>query len=286
MEVILAEHAGFCWGVKRAIEMATEAREKAGTDVYVLGHLVHNEEVVRDLESNGINVVEDMDQVPPGSVLLITAHGLDYKIIQQATDRGFQVIDTTCPIVQNVHKFTRRFLDEGREIVIIGHSDHIEVKGISGVTDGRAQIVGDISELGQLRIAPDAHVGVVAQTTFNQNEMHQLVEALEQRSPDILFKVKDSICYDVKDKQHEIRELARKVDAVVVVGSRTSSNTNRLFEIASEICGRTLFVSKVDELDPESFQGVASVCVTAGASTPDWIIEKVVAFLRDLDGTK
>ena len=282
MEVILAEHAGFCWGVKRAIEMATQAREEADTEVYVLGHLVHNEEVVHHLESRGINVVEDMEGVPAGSVLLITAHGLDYKIVQQAKDRGFKVIDTTCPIVQNVHKFTRRFLDEGREIVIIGHREHIEVKGINGVTDGAARIVGDVDELEQLKLGSSQKVGVVAQTTFNEAEMQQLVEQLGSLSPDVSFKVKDSICYDVKDKQHEIRELAQHVDAVVVVGSRTSSNTNRLYEIASEICDRTLFVSKVSELEPDDFDGVAKVCVTAGASTPDWIIEEVVAFLSKL----
>jgi len=283
MQVIVAEHAGFCWGVRRAIETATTTRRNEGNTIYVLGHLVHNEEVVHKLEEMGIQVVEDFTEAKEGSVLLITAHGLDYKIIQQAKDAGFRVIDTTCPIVQKVHRLTRRFLDEGRKIIIIGHRNHIEVKGINGVADGRAQIVGSVEEIENINLESQNKVGIVAQTTFNVAQMQKIVDALHRRFPDVSFALKDSICYDVKDKQSEIRELATQVDAIVVVGSRTSSNTTRLYEIALKMCPKTYFVSKAEELHPIDFSEVEKVCVTAGASTPNWIIQEVVEYLRNAE---
>jgi 4-hydroxy-3-methylbut-2-enyl diphosphate reductase len=281
MQVIIAEYAGFCWGVKRAIEIATNIRQNEGNTIYVLGHLVHNEDVVHKLEEMGIEIVEDFTEAKEGSVLLITAHGLDYKIVQCAKRAGFRIIDTTCPIVQKVHRLTRRFLDEGRKIIIIGHSNHIEVKGINGVADGHAQIVGSIEEVENIYLEPQDKVGIVAQTTFNVIQMQEIVDALHRRFPDVDLALKDSICYDVKDKQREIRELATQVDAIVVVGSKASSNTTRLYEIALTMCPKTYFVSKAEELYPIDFSGVEQVCVTAGASTPDWIIQEVVEYLRD-----
>jgi 4-hydroxy-3-methylbut-2-enyl diphosphate reductase len=283
MQVIVAEHAGFCWGVKRAIEIATTTRKKEEDTIYVLGHLVHNEEVVHKLEEMGIEVVEDFTHAKEGSILLITAHGLDYKIIQNAKDAGYRVIDTTCPIVQKVHRLTRRFLDEGRKIIIIGHSNHIEVKGISGVADERAQIVGSIEEIENIHLESQDKVGIVAQTTFNVAQMQGIVDALHRRFPDVDFDLEDSICYDVKDKQREIRELARQVDAIIVVGSKTSSNTTRLYEIALKMCPQTYFVSQAEQLYPIDFSAVEKICVTAGASTPDWIIQDVVEYLRNAD---
>lgn len=280
MQVIIAEHAGFCWGVKRAIEIATNIRKNEGNTIYVLGHLVHNEDVVHKLEEMGIEIVEDFTEAKEGSVLLITAHGLDYKIIQCAKRAGFRIIDTTCPIVQKVHRLTRRFLDEGRKIIIIGHSNHIEVKGINGVADGHAQIVGSIEEIENIHLKPQDKVGIVVQTTFNIIQMQEIIDALHRRFPNVDFALKDSICYDVKDKQREIRELATQVNAIVVVGSKTSSNTTRLYEIALTMCPKTYFVSKAEEL-PIDFSGVEKVCITAGASTPNWIIQEVVEYLRD-----
>ena len=281
MQVIVAEHAGFCWGVKRAIERAINIREEAQDTVYVLGHLVHNENVVQRLDAMDIKVVEDFTDAKKESVLLITAHGLDYKIIQQAKDAGFRVVDTTCPIVQKVHRFTHRFVDKGRQIIIIGHQDHIEVKGINSVTDGRAQIINNIQEVKNLHLMAQDRVGIVAQTTFNVMEMQAILEALKQQFPNTDFQMKDSICYDVKDKQSEIRILAERVDAVVVVGSLTSSNTTRLYEIAREVCPNTYFVSTATELNDIDFTGIKTVGVAAGASTPDWIIEEVIDYLTE-----
>jgi len=185
---------------------------------------------------------------------------------------------------------TRRFLDEGRKIIIIGHSNHIEVKGINAVADGRAQIVGSVKEIESIHLEPQDKVGIVAQTTFNVIQMQEIVDALHRRFPDVDFALKDSICYDVKDKQREIRELATQVDAIVIVGSKASSNTTRLYEIALTMCPRTYFVSKAEELHPNfwkkfaiDFSGVKKVCVTAGASTPNWIIQEVVDYLRNTD---
>ena len=280
MQVIVAEHAGFCWGVKRAIEIAASTRQKTDHTVYVLGHLVHNEEVVRQLEDMGVKVIEDFADAEPGSILLITAHGLDQKIIQKAKGEGFQVIDTTCPIVQKVHRFTSRFLDEGRKIVIIGHINHIEVKGINSVTDGTAQIVNSVDEVGNLNFEGTDKVGVVAQTTFNIARMQEIIRSLKVRFPNVDVMVRDSICHDVRRKQNEIKELAGRVDAVVVVGSRTSSNTTRLFEIAGQVCSKTYFVSRASELEAVNWDGVERIAVTGGASTPDWIIEEVVGYLN------
>ena len=282
MQIIVAEHAGFCWGVKRAIEIATSTRQKADHTVYVLGHLVHNEEVVRQLEKMGVRVIEDSADAKPDSILLITAHGLDRKIIRKAKEEGFQVIDTTCPIVQKVHQFTRRFLDEGRKILIIGHADHIEVRGINSVTDGTARIVSRVDEIENLNFAETDKVGVVAQTTFNIAQMQEIIQSLKERFPNIELMVRDSICHDVRRKQTEIKELADQVDAVVVVGSKTSSNTTRLFEIAREVCAKTYFVSRATELEAINWDGVEKIAVTGGASTPDWIIEEVVGYLSDM----
>jgi 4-hydroxy-3-methylbut-2-enyl diphosphate reductase len=171
MQVILAERAGFCWGVKRAIDLAMAARQKANGIVYVLGHLVHNEAVVAQLDQRGIKVIEHLSEAEPGRAVLITAHGLDYKIVQKAKEDGFQVIDTTCPIIQKVHRFTRQFLLEGRQIVIIGHPDHIEVQGIMGVADGQAQVVSSIDEIEDLSFVTMAKLGVVVQTTFKVTQM-------------------------------------------------------------------------------------------------------------------
>jgi len=282
MQVIVAAHAGFCWGVKRAIEKATSTRQKVDDIVYVLGHLVHNEEVVQQLEKMGIEVIEDFADAKQHSILLITAHGLDQKIIQKAKEEGFQVIDTTCPIVQKVHKFTRQFLDEGRKIVIIGHTNHIEVKGISSVADGQAQIVSSVDEIENVNFEGTDKVGVVAQTTFNIVKMQEIVQSLEERFPNVSFMVRDSICHDVRRKQTETKELASQVDAVVVVGSKTSSNTTRLFEIAREVCSKTYFVGRATELEVVNWDGVEKIAVTGGASTPDWIIEEVVEYLNNL----
>jgi len=282
MQIIVAEHAGFCWGVKRAIEMATSTRQKTHHTVYVLGHLVHNEEVVRHLEDMGVKVIEDSADAKPGSILLITAHGLDRKIIQKAKDEGFQVIDTTCPIVQKVHRFTRRFLNEGRKILIIGHANHIEVRGINSVTDRTAQIVSAVDDIENLHFEETDKVGIVAQTTFNIAKMQGIVQNLKERFPNVDFMVRDSICHDVRRKQTEIKELASQVDAVVVVGSKTSSNTTRLFEIAKEVCRNTYFVSRAAELAAVDWNSVEKIAVTGGASTPDWIIEEVVGYLNDL----
>ena len=281
MQVILAKHAGFCWGVKRAIDMAMEARQKANDAIYVLGHLVHNEEVVRRLEENDIELVENFKEAKPGSMLVITAHGIDYKIIQEAKNAGYKIIDTTCPIVRNVHNFTRRLLDEGRKIVIIGHAEHVEVKGVNGVADLSAQIIGKPEEIELIELKAGDKVGVVAQTTFNVSEKNKTVKSLIEQFPDVDFKIKDTICNDVKKKQDEIRSLTRKVDSIVVVGSRNSSNTTRLFEIASQYCPKTQFVSSASELKKIDWDGIKRVGVTAGASTPGWIIQDVVT---DLEG--
>jgi len=287
MQAILAKHAGFCWGVKRAIDMAMEARQKANDTIYVLGHLVHNEEVVRKLEEYDIKIVKSFKEAKPGSVLLITAHGIDYKIIQEAKNAGYEIIDTTCPIVRNVHNFTRRFLDEGRKIIIIGHAEHIEVKGINGVADNKAQIIGKPEEIELLKLkVGDKPVpsfrsaGIVAQTTFNVSEKNRIIESLIEHFPDVDFKIKDTICNDVKKKQNEVRSLASEVDSIVVVGSRSSSNTTRLFEIASQYCPRTYFVSFASELKTIDWDGIECVGVVAGASTPGWIIQNVVECLK------
>lgn len=280
MQVILAKNAGFCWGVKRAIDTAMAARQETDDTIYVLGHLVHNEEVVRKLEESDIKIVKDFGEAKPGSGLVITAHGIDYKIIQRAKDAGYNIIDTTCPIVQNVHSLTRRFLDECRKIIIIGHAEHIEVKGINGVTDGKAQIIGKLEEIESLELNAGDRIGVVTQTTFNAAERDKILESLIEKFPEVDFKVKDTICNDVKKKQEEVRSLADNVDAVVVVGSRNSSNTTRLFEIASQYCPKTYFVSAASELEEIDWDRVECIGVAAGASTPDWIIQDVVKFLE------
>jgi len=282
MEVILAKHAGFCWGVKRAIDMAMKARKDVDDTIYVLGHLVHNEEVVRKLQEHDIEIVEDFQDANPGSILLITAHGIDYKIVQNAQNQGYKIIDTTCPIVRNVHNITRKFLQEGRKIIIIGHSEHIEVKGINGVTNNNAQIIGKPEDIKSINIKADDKIGIVAQTTFNVVEKDKIIQLLTEKYPKLDLKIKDTICKDVKKKQEEVRSLSKEMDLIVVVGSKNSSNTTRLFEIASQYCPETYFVNSPSELDDINLNQIDRVGVVAGASTPDWIIQDVVDKLDSL----
>ncbi|MBC8232116.1 4-hydroxy-3-methylbut-2-enyl diphosphate reductase [bacterium] len=282
MEIILAEQAGFCWGVKRAIEIAIAASQKSSNTLYVLGHLIHNEAVVQKLDNIGIKVIEHWSVAEPGSTVLITAHGLDYRIIRQAKEKGFQVIDTTCPIIQKVHRFTRQFLHEQRQIIIIGNPEHIEVKGIISYADGKAEIVSRIDEIERLNLGRSDKLGVVVQTTFNIPKMQAIIQRLQQQSATTNVMVRNTICPDVMGKQNEVKELAAIVDAVIVVGSKSSSNTTRLFEIAREICEKSYFVSRASELYVVNLHGVEKIAVTGGASTPDWIIDEVLEYLNRL----
>lgn len=283
MQVILAKNAGFCWGVKRAIDMAMEAQKEADEVIYVLGHLVHNEEVVSKLEESNIKIVEDFREAEPGSVLIITAHGIDYKITQKAKDEGYRIIDTTCPIVKNVHNLTRQFLNEKRKIIIIGHAQHIEVKGIKGFADGKAKIIAKLEDIEDLELKDGNKVGIVTQTTFNVSERNKILESLFEKYPNVDFEIKDTICSDVKKKQNEVHSIADKVDSVVVVGSRNSSNTTRLFEIARQYCPKTYFVNSSSELRDIDWTEVERVGIVAGASTPDWIIQEVVKYLKEIE---
>ncbi|MBP7867869.1 MAG: 4-hydroxy-3-methylbut-2-enyl diphosphate reductase [Acidobacteria bacterium] len=272
----LARSAGFCFGVRRAIDIAIKA---AGGEapVYMLGNIVHNEYVVDQIRQTGIRVVEDLDAIPPGSTLLMRAHGTTPEIYRKAAERGLRIVDATCPMVLEIHRIVRKLEEEGYEVVIIGDQNHDEVRGIAAqvsrplVVSGPADVPGEGWRSNRL--------GVVVQSTQNLENVQAIISRLVPACRELRFI--DTICKPTTDHQNEIRRMPLENDAVVVVGSFTSANTRRLAELSVAANPRTHHVQTASELEAAWFEGIGSVGVTAGASTPDVLIRDVLDRIRD-----
>ena len=280
----LAETSGFCWGVKRAIHGAEGKERKAGEPIYVLGSLVHNREAVQDLEDQGIHVVQSVEAAR-GKTLLVTAHGRSPKDIKEAGLVAREVLNMTCPIVQDLHAAALRLKDEGRRVVLIGMSrrPHPEVEGVVGVLEGKVTIIEDVSDVATLPFLPDESVGIVAQTTFNTKVVLDIVKAVKARFRDTQYIL--TICDDIERKQDELRRLGPGFDTVVVVGDTASANATHLAEIArDEMKKRTLFILNGEALSSRDLWHSRRVLVIAGASTPPRSVNGVCDRLRSLGG--
>ncbi len=279
MRIILAQPRGFCAGVVRAVEIVERALERHGAPVYVRHEIVHNRRVVETLQAKGARFVESLDQVPPGAMTVFSAHGVSRAVEAEAAARGLPVLDATCPLVSKVHAEARRYLDQGRTLVLIGHAGHPEVEGTLGQVQGEVHLVATAAEVAALPIPPDRPVAYVTQTTLSVDDTRQVIAALQSRFADLAGPDTRDICYATQNRQVAVRELARRVDVLLVVGAAYSSNSRRLQEIGAEGGVPCYLIADSAALKREWFAGAGSIGITAGASAPESLVQEVVAAL-------
>ncbi len=280
-EVLLAEPRGFCAGVDRAIEIVERALERFGRPIYVRHEIVHNTYVVNDLKAKGAIFVETLDEVPAGATLIFSAHGVSKALRIEAAQRGFQVFDATCPLVTKVHVEVAKLAKEGYEFNMIGHKGHPEVEGTMGQLSDGIYLVEDVADVAQVQPRTDK-VAVVTQTTLSVDDAAAILAEVKRCFPQVREPKQQDICYATQNRQDAVKVLAPSVDVVVVVGSPTSSNSNRLRELAERLGTQAHMVDSADDLKPAWFEGRVRVGVTAGASAPDVLVQQVIGRLREL----
>ncbi len=280
MRVILAQPRGFCAGVERAIEIVERALKKYGPPVYVRHEIVHNRHVVEDLRSRGAVFVDDLDEIPPGAMTVFSAHGVAKRVEEVARERGLPVIDATCPLVAKVHNEGRRYAAAGREIVLIGHAGHPEIEGTIGQVPGIIHLVQTVEDVAKLKPGTPDQLAYITQTTLSVDDTRGIIAALKERFPAIVGPNVRDICYATQNRQQAVRDLAQQVDVILVVGSRNSSNSNRLREIGQDLGRPAYLIDDAAALCPEWFAGAATVGLTAGASAPETLVQGVIEGLR------
>ena len=279
MEVILAKSSGFCFGVKRAVDKVYEQTEK-GKKIYTYGPIIHNEEVVKDLEKKGVKVLESKEELKSlseGSVV-IRSHGVPKEIYDLIEEKGLECIDATCPFVKRIHNIVQKESEEGRRIIIVGNNGHPEVEGIKGWSKTTAVVIESQEEAENFKAKEDEKLCIVSQTTFNYKKFKELVEIFQKKGYDII--VANTICNATEERQKEASELAAKVDAMIVIGGTHSSNTRKLYELCKSECENTYYIQTLENLQLELPNSVELVGITAGASTPNKIIEEVQNYVR------
>jgi len=280
MKIILAQPRGYCAGVVRAIEIVEKALEKFGAPVYVRHEIVHNRHVVDSLRAKGARFVEELDEVPVGAVTIFSAHGVARKVEDDAQRRGLSVLDATCPLVSKVHMQGQRYVDQGRTVILIGHAGHPEVEGTMGQLTAPVHLIQTIQDVEALDIPRDASLAYITQTTLSVDDTRAVIVALRARFTNLIGPETRDICYATQNRQTAVRELARLVDLILVVGARNSSNSNRLREIGEEAGVPSYLVADGSEVMPDWLQGRRAIGLTAGASAPDVLVDDVVAALR------
>jgi 4-hydroxy-3-methylbut-2-enyl diphosphate reductase len=281
-EVLLAEPRGFCAGVDRAIEIVEHALAKYGKPIYVRHEIVHNTYVVNDLKERGAIFIEELSDVPPGATLIFSAHGVSRATHDEAKARGFRIFDATCPLVSKVHVELAKLHKEGYEFIMIGHKGHPEVEGTMGQLDSGIHLVEDIHDVAKVQPAQTALLGVVTQTTLSVDDAAGIMAAIKARFPQVREPKQQDICYATQNRQDAVKLMSPLVDVVIVVGSPTSSNSNRLRELADRMGKPAYMVDSADDLNPVWFEGVQKVGLTAGASAPDVLVQNVIQRLRGL----
>ncbi|OGA25596.1 MAG: 4-hydroxy-3-methylbut-2-enyl diphosphate reductase, partial [Betaproteobacteria bacterium RIFCSPLOWO2_02_FULL_65_24] len=282
MEVLLANPRGFCAGVERAIGIVERALERYGAPIYVRHEVVHNKFVVDDLRRKGAVFVETLDDVPQGSTVIFSAHGVPKSVRAEAEARGLQVFDATCPLVTKVHVEVAKMRSAGHEIVMIGHRGHPEVEGTMGQSDSGMHLVETVADVAKVSVRDPQKLAYVTQTTLSVDDAQAIVEALRERFPVIVGPKKDDICYATQNRQDAVKLMAAQCDLLIVVGSPNSSNSNRLREVAQSRGVEAYMVDKAEQLKPEWLSGKRRIGVTAGASAPEILVQEVVARLNRL----
>jgi 4-hydroxy-3-methylbut-2-enyl diphosphate reductase len=279
-EILLAQPRGFCAGVDRAIEIVERALAQFGAPVYVRHEIVHNAYVVQDLRNKGAVFIEDLADVPAGSHLVFSAHGVSREVKAEAQSRGLQVFDATCPLVTKVHIEVAKLRAESREIIMIGHQGHPEVEGTMGQSEGGMYLVETIADVEQLSVRTPDRLAYVTQTTLSVDDTAEIIAALKARFPNIVEPKKGDICYATTNRQQAVKFMAPQVDLVIVVGSPSSSNSNRLREVALKHGVSSYMVDSAEQIEPAWLEGVQRIGVTAGASAPELLVQQVVQHLR------
>ncbi|HVO90156.1 MAG TPA: 4-hydroxy-3-methylbut-2-enyl diphosphate reductase [Casimicrobiaceae bacterium] len=286
LRIVLANPRGFCAGVDRAIAIVEGALAQFGAPIYVRHEVVHNQFVVDQLRRKGAVFVDQLDEVPPGSTVVFSAHGVSRAVREEAAARQLTVFDATCPLVTKVHHEIVKMREQGREIVMIGHAGHPEVEGTMGQCDGGVYLVESAADVARLEVRDPGHLAYVTQTTLSTDDAATIVAALRERFPDILGPKKDDICYATQNRQDAVKSLAPQVDVVIVVGSPNSSNSNRLREVASVRGVPAYMVDRAADLDPAWLLGRKRIGITAGASAPEVLVTEVVERIRALGTTE
>jgi 4-hydroxy-3-methylbut-2-enyl diphosphate reductase len=281
-EIILAEPRGFCAGVDRAIDIVEHALSKFGAPIYVRHEIVHNTHVVDDLRARGAIFIEDLNDVPPDATLVFSAHGVPKEVEYEAERRGFRVFDATCPLVTKVHVEVAKLHKEGYEFIMIGHKGHPEVEGTMGQLPSGIHLVEDAEDVQKVQPAQTIKLAVVTQTTLSVDDAADIMAAVKRRFPMVREPKQQDICYATQNRQDAIKVLSPQVDIVIVVGSPSSSNSNRLRDVAAKYGTPSYMVDNADELQPEWLAGKRTIGLTAGASAPDILVQQVIARLREL----
>ena len=279
-EVLLAEPRGFCAGVDRAIEIVERALAKFGAPIYVRHEIVHNTYVVNELKAKGAIFIEELSDVPPGSTLVFSAHGVSKAVEQEARDRGFSIFDATCPLVTKVHVEVAKLAKEGNEFILIGHKGHPEVEGTMGQLSSGIHLVEDVADVANASPLQTEKLAVVTQTTLSVDDAAEIAAAVRARFPNVREPKQQDICYATQNRQDAVKIMSPQVDLVIVVGSPTSSNSNRLRELAQRLGTESYMVDSADELKPEWFEGKSRIGLTAGASAPEVLVHEVIERVR------
>lgn len=281
MEVKLAKTAGFCFGVKRAVDTVYKEAEKNQETIYTFGPIIHNEQVVEDLKKNGVlvvNTTEELKALPKGTTVIVRSHGVGKSVYTLMEECGLHVVDATCPFVKKIHRIAERESNAGKRIVIIGNDRHPEVEGIKGWVNGEAIVIETAEEAQNLKAEEGEQLYIVSQTTFNYKKFQDLVEIISEKGYDVGSI--NTICNATEERQTEAKQIAGEVDGMIVIGGSHSSNTQKLFEICRKECENTYYIQKLEDLNMEDLKGMRCVGITAGASTPNNIIEEVQKHVR------
>jgi 4-hydroxy-3-methylbut-2-enyl diphosphate reductase len=282
MQVTLAQPRGFCAGVDRAIEIVERALELYGAPVYVLHEIVHNRYVVDDLAARGVVFVNDLDEIPEGSVTIYSAHGVSEAVVARGARRRLRVIDATCPLVTKVHLQAKKYHSGGRDVILVGHPGHPEVEGTRGQIEGKVHVLSTVEEVDRLEVSDPNRLSYVTQTTLSVDDTREVIDALKARFPAIAGPDLKDICYATQNRQNAVKELTADIDLLLVVGSQNSSNSSRLRELGARSGVPSHLLDAIDQIDPNWFSAGMRIGVTAGASAPESLVKEVLGHLRQL----
>jgi len=283
--MVLASPRGFCAGVDRAITIVEKALEIYGAPIYVQHEIVHNKHVVQRLRDDGAVFVENVDEIPEGSHVIYSAHGVAPEVRRRAEKRNLKVLDATCPLVTKVHGEAQRYAEKKHTIILIGHKDHVEVQGTVGEAPERIIVVGSVEEVASLKVEDENKIGYITQTTLSMDDTSEIIDILKKRFPKIQGPAKDDICYATQNRQNAVKALSKEVDLVLVVGAQNSSNSLRLLEVAKSTGVNARRIESAAELKVEWLEGVSDIGITAGASAPEDIVQGIVNQIREMSAS-
>ena len=285
IKMVLASPRGFCAGVDRAITIVEKALEIYGAPIYVQHEIVHNKHVVQRLRDDGAVFVENVDEIPEGSHVIYSAHGVAPEVRRRAEKRNLKVLDATCPLVTKVHGEAQRYAEKKHTIILIGHKDHVEVQGTVGEAPERIIVVGSVEEVASLKIEDENKIGYITQTTLSMDDTSEIIDVLKKRFPKIQGPAKDDICYATQNRQNAVKALSKEVELVLVVGAQNSSNSLRLLEVAKSTGVNARRIESAAELKIEWLEGISDIGITAGASAPEDIVQGIVNQIREMSAS-